>query len=190
MPLKCILDFKSGKVANWTALQLASYTLLDTPIEFTEEGHIYTFNGQRLPSTTGILMDEGFIDATWYTAQGRERGTDVHDLIHMEENGEWFDEDVIDQGVLNRLYAWRKFKTETGFIVEQSEVPMMCKVYQFAGTPDAIGHFPTGNLKRAAVELRADGTYKIYPYADRQDVEVWKAILSVYFWKQNNLKRR
>ena len=186
---KCILDFKSGKVAAWTALQLASYTLLDTPVEFQQEGHIYTFDGRNLPSTTGILKDEGFIDGTWFTEKGRERGTDVHDLIKMEENGEWFDEDVIEAEVINRLNAWRKFKQETGFVVEQSEIPMMSKAYQFAGTPDAIGYFPTGNLKRAAVELHKDGTYRIYQYNDRQDVNIWLSALAVYNWKLNNLKK-
>jgi hypothetical protein len=108
----------------------------------------------------------------------------------MYENGEWFDEDVISQAVLNRLNAWLQFKHDTGFIVEQSEVPMMSTKYLFAGTPDKIGQFQNGNVKRAAVELHNNGSYKVIPYTDRNDVNLWMATLAVYQWKQNNLKGR
>ena len=39
--MKAILDIKSGHVEPFTALQLAAYALLDAPVEFIADGHIY-----------------------------------------------------------------------------------------------------------------------------------------------------
>jgi hypothetical protein len=187
--IKCVLDIKSGKPEPWARIQTASYTLLDAPVEFQEEGHIYTYNGQRLPSVTGILKAENFIDTTWYDDWSRDRGSYVHDATYFDDLND-LDEDTVDLEIIPRVEAWRKFKLESGFVIEQCEIPMMSKDYLFAGKPDRTGYFPTGNLKRAAVELRADGTYKLYPYTDRQDIEIWKSVLACFFWKLNNLKRK
>ena len=187
--MKTILDVKSGKAMPWARIQTAAYTLLDTPIEFQEEGHIYTYEGQRLESVTGILKAEGFIDVTWYDDWSRDRGSYVHEARHLDDIGD-LDEDTLDPVIVPYLEAWRKFKRESGFVVEQSEVPMASKDYRFAGKPDVIGHFPAGTLRRAAVELHPNETYKLIPYTDRQHVEIWKAVLSVHNWKLNHLKRR
>ena len=186
---KCILDIKSGKPEPWAALQLASYTLLDTPVEFQDEGHIYTCNGQRLRSTTEILKAKGFIDTTWYDERSRDKGRYVHLACHLDDIDD-LDEDTVGEVERPYLESYRKFKRESGFMVEQSEVPMMSRAYQFAGTPDKIGHFPTGNLKRAAIALRPDGTYKLHPYEDKTDINIWIAELPGFLWQQNNLKRK
>lgn len=183
-----ILDVKTGKAMPWTAIQLASYTLLDTPVDFEAEGHIYTTNGCRLESTTGILKAEGFIDTRFYTEEARLRGSYVHLARHLDDMND-LDEDTVADEIFPYLEAWRKFRRESGFIIEQSEVPMMSSVYQFAGTPDVIGHFPDKpTIKRAAVELHNDGTYKLIPYTDRQDTNIWLSVLAGHNWKKNNLK--
>ena len=182
---RCHLDIKSGKVMPWTALQVAAYSLLDTSVDFAEEGHRYTLRGSPLESVTGILKDEGFIDTAFYDEYSRTRGSYVHAARHMDD-AEELDESTVDQEIAPYLEAWRRFKQESGFIVEQSEVPMMSTLHRYAGTPDVIGHFPTGNLKRGAVELHNDGTYRLIPFTDRQDIHVWLATLAVHNWKKNN----
>lgn len=186
--MNCILDTKSGKVMPWTALQVAAYSILDSPVEFTEEGHIYTADGRRLESVTGILKAEGFIDDRWFTEEARERGSFVHLARHLDDMGE-LDEESLDPVIVPYLEAWRRFRRESGFVVERSEVPGMSSSYLYAGTPDVIGHFPKGNLKRGAVELHNDGTYRLVPFTDRQDVAQWLAVLSCHNWKKNNLRR-
>ena len=183
-----IIDCKSGKVMPWTAIQLAAYSLLDVPVDFTEEGHRYTLNGERLASVTGILRAEGFIDTAFYTEYGRQRGSFVHLARHYDDAGE-LDEDTLDPVIVPYLEAWRRFKRESGFVVERSEVPMASSAYRYAGKPDCIGTFPSGNLKRAAVELHDDGTYKLVPFTDRQDVALWLSVLAVHNWRKNNLRR-
>jgi hypothetical protein len=184
--VSCTLDIKSGKVMPWTALQVAAYSLLDTPIDFTEEGHCYmTKGGKNLPSVTGILLAEGFIDTQWFSEYGRTRGSYVHLARHLDDIGE-LDESTIDPVIAPYLEAWRRFKRESGFVVDQSEVPLQNMLYGYAGRPDVIGHFPTGIMKRGAVELHDDGKYRLIPFTDRQDVSLWLSVLAVHNWKKNN----
>lgn len=180
--VRTVIDTKSGKVMPWAALQTAGYTLLDTPVDFQKEGHLY---GGGLESVTQILTAEGFIDTRFFDEYSRTRGSYVHKARHLDDIGE-LDESTIDPEIAPYLEAWRRFKLESGFVVEQSEVPMMSSTYKYAGTPDVIGHFPTGTLKRAAVELHDDGTYKLYPFTDRQDGSLWLSVLAVHNWRKNH----
>ena len=180
-----IIDCKSGKVMPWTAIQLAAYSLLDVPVDFTEEGHRYTLNGERLASVTGILAAEGFIDTAFYTEYGRQRGSFVHLARHYDDIG-CLDESTIDPEIAPYLEAWRRFKRESGFVVCQSEIPLANLTYRYAGKPDVIGNFPKGNIKRAAVELHDDATYRLITFTNRQDWNLWLSVLAVHNWKKNH----
>lgn len=188
---RCIIDKKTGKVAPWTALQLAAYTLLspNDGLIFDEASHTYTLSGfgVALPSVTGILKAEGFIDGRFYDEYSRDRGSLVHLATHYDDMGE-LDEVSLDPVIVPYVEAWRKFKRESGFVVEESEIPMVSLTHGYAGKPDTIGHFPKGTLKRAAVELHPDGTYKLYPYEDRNDLAMWLAVVAVHNWKRNYLR--
>ena len=183
--VKCCLDIKSGKVMPWTAIQTAAYSLMDTPVDFIEEGHRYTLNGVSLESVTGILAAEGFIDTAFYDEYSRTRGTYVHAARHLDDNGD-LEESTLDPVIAPYLEAWRRFKRESGFVVDQSEIPLANALYKYAGKPDVIGHFPTGIMKRGAVELHDDGKYRLIPYTDRGDVSLWLAVLAVHNWKKNH----
>lgn len=191
--MKAILDIKSGTVQSWTALQLAAYTLLDAPVEFITEGHIYTDAtidgvGVRFESVTTILKEEGLIDARWFDDWSRDRGSMVHLATAYDDRGE-LDEESLDPVIAPYLEAWRKFRKESGFGPEKIEVPMQSTAYRYAGTPDRIGELP-GRISRAAVELHDDGGYRLIPFKDRQDVNIWLSVLAVHNWKKNNLKGR
>jgi hypothetical protein len=189
--IKCVLDLKANKVYPIAAIQTAAYTLLDTPIDFEAEWHIYYLPDcvSRLHSVTEILTAEGFIDTTWFNDYVRERGSNIHLACHLDDIGD-LDEDTVGEVERPYLEAYRKFKRESGFVVEESEVPKANLQYRFAGTPDKIGHFPTGTLKRAALELHNDGTYKLIPFTDRREVNIWLCTLTIFNWKLNNLKRK
>lgn len=185
---RTIIDKKSGSVMPWTALQTAAYELLDAPVDFDPDGHIYTHNGLSLPSVTGILKAEGFIETAFYDEWSRDRGTAVHVATAYDDAGE-LDEDSLDPVIDPYVEAWRRFKRESGFIVEASELSMRSSVYHFAGTIDTVGHFPSGNLSRAAVELHSDGTYKLIPFTDRQDRGIFLAALACHNWKKNQRRK-
>ena len=186
---KTIIDKKTGSVQPWTAIQTAAYTLLDAPCGFIREGHLYQAeDGTPLESVTAILKAEGFIDTRFFDDFSRDRGSMVHLATAYDDDGE-LDEESLDPVIIPYVEAWRRFKRESGFVVSASEVPMMSNLYKYAGTPDVMGSFPRGAMKRAAVELHDDGTYKLIPYTDRQDVAIWLSVLAVHNWKQNNLRR-
>lgn len=189
--IKCVLDIKTNKVYPFTAIQLAAYTLLDTPVEFESEDHVYYFADSlaRLHSVTQILQAEGFIDDAWFNDYVRDRGSNIHLACHLDDIDD-LDEDTVGEVERPYLESYRKFKRESGFVVEESEVPKANLKYGFAGTPDKVGYFPTGTLRRAAIELHNDGSYKLIPYTDRQDVNIWLSTLAIFNWKKNNLRRK
>lgn len=184
---RTILDIKTGRAQPWTALQLAAYTLLDTPVIFQPEGHRYTWEGRELESVTTILQAEGYIDTRWFDDWSRDKGTAVHLAVHYEETG-GVDEHGLDPVIAPYLEAWRAFKDATGWETQESEPRLMSSVHLYAGTPDVVGHLP--GITRAAVELTPDGSYRLVPYRDRADVQVWLAILAGRNWKKNNLRRQ
>ena len=53
-------------------------------LHYDPETHIYTVDGEVLPSVTQILKDMGFIDVTWFNDYARERGSLVHKIIESE----------------------------------------------------------------------------------------------------------
>lgn len=187
--IKTILDLKANKVYPFTRIQTAAYTLLDSPIEFKKESHVYYCDKVVLPSVTSILKSEGCIDDTWFNDYVRDRGSNIHLACHLDDIND-LDEDTVGKVERPYLDAYRKFKRESGFVVEESEVPKANIELMFAGTPDKIGHFPNGTLRRAGLELHDDGTYRLIPFTDRQDIGIWKIILAIYFWKKNNLRRK
>jgi hypothetical protein len=189
--IKCILDIKTGKGEPWAQLQTAAYSLMEESpeLEFNEELHRYQFRGSILPSVTGILKDEGFIDASFYTEYARDRGSYVHKAIEFwEEN--ILDEDTLDTVLEPYVDAWKRFRRESRYEPEIIERPMINIPLLYCGKPDSIGTFPSGSMTRGVVELRKDGTYKLIPHKDHADIDIWRSIMAVFNWKKNNLKRR
>ena len=184
-------------------------------LTFDPESHVYRFNGRKVPSVTEILRAEGFIDTAWFTDYGRQRGKLAHLAIHLLDEGE-LDEESLDPVLSPYVEAWKRFKADTGVRVIESEAPCADPLGRYAGTPDKIVvmdgkqvclDIKTGTVqpwtrlqlcayceakgiyRRSAVGLHDDGTYKLHPYTDRQDFAVWNAVLAVYWWKQNELKK-
>lgn len=57
-------------------------------IQFDPELHVYSLDGTTIPSVTQILQDAGYIDARWFTAEARDRGSAVHTLCERYAIGE------------------------------------------------------------------------------------------------------
>lgn len=183
------LDIKSGKAEPWAALQTAAQSLLnDFNVTFEPEGHIYTWNGRRLPSITQILAAEGFINTDWYDEWSRDKGSMVHLACHYDITNE-LDEDSLDDEIRPYLAAFRKFMADSGLKVERSEVPGVNTTHIYAGTPDLVGCFPKPTAaRRFALELNKEGKYKLIAHTDQNDFNVWLSAVAVYRWKQNHKK--
>jgi len=186
-------------------------------ITFDPATHTYTLDGQPVPSVTTILKDMNFIDMTWFTDYGRDRGKLVHTIIEWHITGE-LDESTIAPELQGYLDAWGAFTSDTGFLSTEIEKPLASELYRFAGTPDHIGKlngkeavidaktgviYPhvglqlagyeilaTRPLKRFGLQLKEDGRYSLKEFRDRQDSQIFKAALACWWWQKNNNLRR
>jgi len=188
---------------------------------FTEATHEYRHGegGEVLPSVTGILKSEGYIDGDWYTEAARIRGTYVHKICHLHNIGD-LDETTVDETLVGYYEAYLSFLAETQFVVEDSELLVHSDTYLFAGTLDIRGKFPGAKMKsvidiksgsiepwvaiqlagytvclpdpheRYSLQLTADGKYHLKQWKDRSDQGVFLGALAGFHWKNNNLKRR
>lgn len=181
---------------------------------FDAASHTYTLEGRQLPSVTTILQAEGFIDATWFTEYGRDRGTKVHRAVALYDAGE-LDESCLDPVLVPYLDAWRRFLSDAEVEIDASEVALASPIYGFAGTIDKLAriggrgpaildvktsrtparwwglqlagyHILQGEAhrRRCAVQLLDDGSYRLHEYNDRTDRAVFMAALTIHNWKR------
>lgn len=184
-------------------------------LTFEDQGHVYRWDGERVPSVTqalSLLVDYSMVPAG-LLERARQEGVAVHKTVELYETG---DLDVVPEWLTPRLNAYIKFKSESGFKVIHCEHRFYSAKYRFAGTPDLIGGFglqkavidikrsllagPVIGLQlaayreaaavldgaRLALVLRADGSYRLTKYEDRSDFNAFLAALSCYKWRQNN----
>lgn len=191
-------------------------------LEFNEEQHQYKAEGIVVPSVSQVLQDLGFVDDTWFTEYGRDRGRAAHKAILYEDEGN-LDYATLDPVLVPRVEAWKSFRNDMGWVSRIKETPMYHPIYRFAGTPDDIGthrkadlnfaivDIKTGqampyhalqlalyacllshltdcdpaSVERIVVQLKADATYKITRFTDKQDIPVALSAVSLYHWKRN-----
>lgn len=107
---------------------------------FDEESHVYTLNGNRLPSVTEIISKAGLSDCRYFTELGRLRGTAVHTAILFDIFDDLYFDGLHDI-VKPYVKGWLRFKKDTGFIpdLRLSEKPQYHPLYLYAGKPDTAG---------------------------------------------------
>jgi hypothetical protein len=172
-----ILDYKTGSPKDVHAdLQTSAYLGALTEmretgetsdaIVFDEGPHIYTLDGDRLPSVTGILQRSGLIDFSHIPptimAAALERGTAVHRAVHFfnEQDLNVDDFCATFPEYWPYLQAWIKFLDTSGF--------------RFASVDD-IGS--TKHIRRYAVQLRKDATFHVEPYSNPNDYAEFLTLL-------------
>lgn len=109
-------------------------------LTFRSDIHAYYFDGQRVPSVTQVL--EPLIDYSGVPNgvlnHAADRGTAVHLATEFWDDGD-LDEESVDPEVLPYVQAWQRFRDESGFVVERSEVRVYSARHRYAGTVDCIG---------------------------------------------------
>ena len=176
--------------------------------------HIYTDEtGAVWPNVTSILKQASLVDDRFFNDSARERGKDVHLATALYDNDD-LDDGSISDTIRPYLDGWIKFRRESGFVPGMIEQIIHNEIHRYGGTLDRTGRMngkqylidiksgtvqPATALqtmaysecledhyKRGAVELHANGTYKIIEYKnDRQDRSVWYAALVLRNWKIN-----
>lgn len=112
---------------------------------FDAATHTYRLGERRLLGVTEILKDNGFIEFPDFVSdevleRARDRGQDVHAARHLLDQGRLDWSTVADDigGYIESYVAWRNLFRG---IVVASEVPLVHRVYGFAGTPDMVYQF-------------------------------------------------
>ena len=179
-----------------------------------DSAHVYRDDaGVQIPGVTDTLKEAGLIDSAWFTEYSRDRGNAVHSATALYDQDN-LDPDSVDEAVKPYLDGWIRFRKESGFLPADIEQCVFNETYRYAGMLDRTGHMKdkavlcdiksgqaqpatpiqlaayagclNGLFTRYAVELHADGTYKMIEYKDRNDWQVWLACLAVRNWKVNH----
>ena len=133
-------------------------------LKFTEEGHRYELNGQRLISLTQILSAAGLVDYSAVNPQVLEDkakfGTKVHEYCLWLSKGDLDMDDLKPYlKYWNRVEGWRQFieAFKFKFDLDWCEVPVAVKVngISYAMTMDCYGSYGEGeNVSLAVVEIK------------------------------------
>lgn len=183
---------------------------------YTPGNHEYRVGGQVIPSTTGVLKAERFIDTTFMNEWGRTRGSYLHTAAALWAQGQ-LDEDTLDSRLVPYLDGVKRYYDDKGLEPRHIEVPMYHPIYMYGFTPDVVTadllDWKTGakhvstvlqlasykeGLKANEIEvercivvyLPGDGAYKEEVIkVTRKEVGIFLSALACMNWKQNNLKR-
>lgn len=180
--------------------------------EYIDSTHQYFMDGKEVPSVTAILKAAGLYDEDYFTEESRARGSYVHKacLYHLQDD---LVEDMPAE-YRGYVEAFKLFMAESECkpILEQCEVPLFSHIFRYGGTPDMPCMFkgrkslvdiktgaeaPTTGVQlagyvqlmdtlsdRYALYLKADGKYKLKPYVDRKDIQIFNAALTLYHWRK------
>lgn len=197
---------------------------------FQDEGHKYFLDGIEVPSVTQVLeplTDYSRVPPT-VLEQARQIGTAVHRACSLLDADDLV-VDSLDARLVGYVEAWKKFKEETGFVVELNEQRVHSRIYRCAGTLDRVGVFRAvvgkpravveikttadfmpsfgpqlsayhymatecelikrgASVKRIAVQLRPDGSYRLMHYDDAADFSVFTSCLCLFNWRKHYVK--
>lgn len=115
-----------------------SAALQPVKFNFDHVDHVYTdAAGQKLPHITGMLVDSGVVDDTWFTDDSSDRGTAVHDLTASYDLGALDPRTLVSpfRGYLLAHVAAMQVLRPTHLAIEEPEVH---PIYGFGGRPDRV----------------------------------------------------
>jgi hypothetical protein len=125
-------------------------------LTFEAGPHHYFWMGKRVPNVTSVLsmlIDLRHVRPDVLEA-ARLEGVDMHRMIELEIKDD-LDEHTLPAWLLPRLFAFRKFRDETGFAATMSERRVYHRAYGYAGTLDMVGtmRIPHGRKTKTATAL-------------------------------------
>lgn len=109
-------------------------------LEFNPDTHVYTVDGESLPSTTQVLKAEGLLSFPAGSEAAMLRGSYVHLACEYLDHGT-LDEETLDATLAPYVEAYRLFLTESRFEVdpEMIERRLYHPTWRYAGTVDRVG---------------------------------------------------
>jgi hypothetical protein len=105
------------------------------------------------------------VDDRWFNEQGRFRGSVVHALCQLDNEGDldesWIDEQENATELHGYLRAHRRMKEETGFVAIASEEQVYCSTLNYCGTLDERGPL---NGKPCLADIKSGSVSRITRY--------------------------
>lgn len=111
-------------------------------LEFVREGHFYLLDGARIPNVTKIT--DALSSYAGIPLDVLQRKAEIGDAVHFAtelDDANDLDDASLPEEIKGYVDGWRKFKRDTGWVTEASEVRVFSKVYRYAGTLDVVGYF-------------------------------------------------
>jgi len=131
-------------------------------LSFNPKTHKYALDGQPIPSVTKTLQEGGLVDFSKINADVLDRackfGTAAHLACQFYDEG-ILNEDTLDENLVPRLDAWKKFLKDTGFVIEAIEEKVVSVKYRFAGTLDRRGLLY--GCRRTVVDLKTGADFGV-----------------------------
>ena len=187
-----VIDKKSGVPSPDQDVQISAYVELlrnGTPegLTFDEEKHLFTANGEVIPSVTTVLKRMGMTpdwskisDIEWYA----QRGTYIHKATELWENGT-LDEDSLDPAISGYVDAYKACRRDFPVKVIGQEVRLWHPVLKFAGIIDMV----IEGSKHYKLFLKDTGKYKLVEVQNiRAHFNVFVSALNVMRWREANIK--
>jgi hypothetical protein len=113
----------------------------------TDEGHYYTWDGNRVPGVSEVLSANDVILKNAFYEERAElaatRGRDVHLACADLDRGrpDWWTDDPELSGYVK---AWILFKKDFDVKITEVETPHFHEVFRYAGEPDRYGQVRMG----------------------------------------------
>lgn len=116
--------------------------MIPAGLTFEADGHVYRFKGVVVPSVTQVLDQLQYLQGIpWDVLQAAaEFGTHVHQACHLFNQND-LDESSLDPALVPYLNQYKRFLSDTGFIVIGSEILIYNEIARYAGQLDFTGNF-------------------------------------------------
>lgn len=127
-------------------------------LQFEPAGHVYTWQGRRVPSVTQILKPfYTFLDRAKeeHVERKRQIGVAVDYAIQLDIAGT-LDPLSLHPSCDPYFTAWRRFRREVPFRVHACQRQLYHPLWQIAGTPDIEGEL---RAEGAVVDVKCVATY-------------------------------
>jgi len=170
-------------------------------------------DGRLVPGISAVLRSAGLLEAMPEATAAMRRGTYAHLATELDDKGDLV-EDELDPKLVPYLEAWRKCRTECSFRILAIEELVGNKHLRYATKVDrrvmwsgkeTILNLKTGSawphygiqmagecqaynrttLRRVAVYLGKDGRYRLEEHKDRNDFEIFRAAVKIYWWRDS-----
>ena len=174
--------------------------------------HEYKWNDEVVYSCTQYLNMAGLVDARWFTEESRKRGTAVHVATELLDEGR-LEESMLHPLIRPYVEAYKLFLVESGFKCELIEQMVFDEERRVSGTLDRTGTMSNKDVlidiktgtpsawsklqtafyesvlpkryERYVLQLKATGKYKLHKYSNRNDIKVFRSLVSVVNWGIN-----